>query len=252
MFSKLFGNNRKEATSTLDSKLESARQKLIADLNQKGMAYFVTQMANNNLYSDLLIERQKTSISSEDTISMQAYRQSNKLHSHNDKNELLKLLSNENFQIHKRNIYCCLASICSNTNDKDLFNLLVDSVSNERDERTIVSILSRLEDVKKDSTFNIDIIKRLAVEGSSDISHAAIKALANSLDPEVEGILLDEFKIANKHMKGIICSSLETVGSLKAISTLELFYKKTKDRGLKQTIENTINKIHEKAAADSR
>lgn len=248
MCSKLFGYIKKKFSTSIDSQIESARQKLISDFEQKGMANFILQMANRNLYSELLVERQKTSLSSEDTISMQAFRYSTKLRSEKDKNELLALLTNESYADHQRAIYGCLACICRNNNDKDLFKFLMDKLANEDDERTIITILSRLEDVKKDESFKIDIIKKFAIEGTSDISHAAIRALSNSTDPEVEDILLEEFKNASKHMKGIICRPLSTVGTAKSIPILESNYKKTRDSNLRMAIENAINRIREKSS----
>lgn len=231
---------------TLADKLEIAKQQLIFDLEKNGMEFLITKMADNGDYSELITERRKTidsSYSSSDSASWYAYRQSEKLNSQEDKEELLSLLTTEKYADFKKYIYCCLSSICSNTNDKDLFNFLIDKVQIEDDERIKVSILSRLSDVMKDSTYNIEPIKLLVKEGTGDESHAAIKALSNTNDPEVEDILLDEFKITSTHMKGMICGPLSTVGTLKSIPILKEAYKKTRDGGLRAEIDNTIYRI---------
>lgn len=237
---------RKESKlQTLSHKLEMDKQKIISDLENSGMEFLVTKMASNNECSDLIKERRKIDMtySSDDSVSFYAYRQSDKLNSVEDKKELLNLIEDSKFLEYKKYIYCCLSSICSNTNDKYLFNFLITKVQNEEDERTKVSILSRLANVIKDDGYNIEPIKTLVKEGTSDESHAAIKALSNSNDPEVEDILLDEFKITSTHMKELICGPLSTIGTLKSIPILKATYKKTRDGGLRIAIEDAIYKI---------
>jgi hypothetical protein len=234
---------------TLADKLEIAKQKLISDLEKNGMEFLIFKMASNEEYSELILERQniEVSYSSEDYVSWYAYRQSDKLNSAENKTELLRLLSNEKFSEYKQYIYCCLSSICSNTNDKGLFNFLIDKVQHEEDERIKVSILSRLEDVIKDSSYNIEPIKILVREGTSDESLAAIKALSNTNDAEVEDLLLDEFKITSTFIKGMICGPLSTVGTLKSIPILKEAYKKTRDGFLRMVIDDAVYKIETRA-----
>ncbi len=221
-------NKQDSKRMTLTDKLESAKHQLISELEKNGMEFLISKMASNDEYSELILERRKTDMtySSEDSISWYAYRQSDKLNSEADKSALLKLLLDEKYLEFKKYIYCCLSNICSNTNDKDLFNYLVEKIQQEDDESVRVSILSRLRNVIKDSNYNIEPIKTLVKEGTNDESHAAIKALSNTDDPEVEDILLDEFKITSTHMKGMICGPLSTVGTLKSIPILKEVYKK--------------------------
>ena len=245
-------NKQDSKPQTLADRLEVAKQQLISDLENNGMEYLISKMGSEDDYSDLIQERRRTidsSYSSTDSTSWYAYRQSDKLNSQDDKTELLSLLVNEKYADFKKYIYCCLSSICSNTNDKELFNFLIDKVQIEDDERIKVSILSRLSDVIKDSSYNIEPIKILVKEGTGDESHAAIKALANTNDPEVEDILLDEFKITSTHMKGMICGPLSTVGTLKSIPVLREAFKKTRDGGLRMSIDNAVYKIESRVKA---
>jgi len=230
---------------TLADKLEIARQKLISNLEKNGMEFLVVKMGSNDEYSELILERRKIDLSykSEDSVSWYAYGQSDKLHSDEDKAELLGLLTNEEYANYKKYIFCCLASICSNTNDKELFNFLIDKIQQEDDESTRVSILSRLQDIKKDLGYNIEPIKTLVRDGTEGETRAALRALSNTNDPEVEDIFLNEFKISDRHVKGTICGPLSTVGTLKSIPILKEAHKKTKDGGLRMLIENAINKI---------
>ncbi len=238
-------NKQDSKRMTLTDKLESAKHQLISELEKNGMEFLISKMASNDEYSELILERRKTDMnySSEDSISWYAYRQSDKLNSEADKSALLKLLLDEKYLEFKKYIYCCLSNICSNTNDKDLFNYLVEKILQEDDESVRVSILSRLRNVIKDSNYNIEPIKTLVKEGTNDESHAAIKALSNTDDPEVEDILLDEFKITSTHMKGMICGPLSTVGTLKSIPILKEVYKKTRDSFLRMVINDAVNKI---------
>jgi hypothetical protein len=244
-------NNQNSKPLTLEDKLEIAKQQLISDLEKNGMEFLINKMAIDDEYSELIQERRKTDLSytSEDSVSWYAYRQSDKLNSQADKKELFNLLANDKYSDYKKYIYCCLASICSNTSDKDLFNFLIVKVQEEDDESIRVSILSRLRDVIKDSSYNIEPIKMLVKEGTSSESHAAIKALSNTSDPEVEDILLEEFKIASTYMKGIICGPLSTVGTLRSIPILKETYKKTRDGFLRMVIDDAIYKIEGRTEA---
>lgn len=242
-------SNQKIKADDLADKLEIAKQKLISDLEKNGMEFLVTKMGDNNEYSELILERRKIdlSYSSEDSVSSYAYKQSDKLYSDEDKKELLELLRNEKFYNYKKYICCCLANICSNTNDKELFNFLIDKVQQEDDESTKISILSRLQDIKKDLGYNISPIKTLVKEGTEGETRAAIRALSNTIDPEVEEIFLNEFKISDRYMKGTICGPLSTVGTVKSIPILKEAHKRTRDGGLRMLIENAISRIEDRA-----
>ena len=242
-------NKQDSKPLTLADKLEIAKQQLISDLEKNGVEFLISKMVSDDEYSELILERRKTDMSygSEDSVSWYAYRQSDKLNSQEDKKELLELVTNEKYNDFKKYIYCCLSSICSNTNDKELFNYLVDKVQQEGDESIKVSILSRLRNVVKDSSYNIEPIKILVKEGTPDESHAAIKALSNTNDPEVEDILLDEFKITSTHMKGMICGPLATVGTLKSIPILKEAHKKTREGFLRMVIDDAVYKIEARA-----
>jgi hypothetical protein len=238
MIFNLFKRNKGQQKSgqSKQPSLEEDLQKLLLDLEKGDMKYLVKQMNNDNIYSELLHEKRKSEISGTDDISWYAYRQS----------ELLTLLSDEEYVDLKKYIYTCLANICSNNNDRELFNFLVDKILYEDDNNITASVLSRFREIKKDETFNIEPIKKLVAEGTYDVSHAAIKALSNTNDPQVEALLLDEFKIADKHMKGMICGPLSTVGSSKSIPVLKETYKSTRDSFLRWAIEEAIHKIEER------
>lgn len=246
-------NKPSSKTLTLEEKLELAKQELIADLEKNGMPFLISKMASNEEYSELILERRKIDLShsSKDSVSWYAFRRSEKLNSQEDKAELLKLLSDEKYLGFKEYIYWCLSSICSNTNDKGLFNFLVDRIQQEEEEILKVAILSQLSEVIKDASYNIVPIKILVADGTAKESHAAIKALSNTNDPEVEDLLLTEFKITSTHMKGMICGPLSTVGTLKSIPILKAAHKKTRDGFLRMFIDDAVYKIESRAKAST-
>jgi hypothetical protein len=234
----LFRNKEKE--------IEKAKQKLIYDLEHNGMKNLIRSMDCNEPYSPLIKERQlkKGNYSSEDDTSMIAYRVSDTLNEPKCKQELLQLLNDPDYQGYRKYILCCLTSLCSNTSDYDLFDFLLKQIQTEDDERIIVSILSRLDKIIKPRNKDISVIKHFLVEGTADTQRAAIKALSNSEDDEVEDLLLAEFKMADRHVKGLICTPLMSVATKKAIPILQMAYKQTREPFLRHQIECVLEKIN--------
>lgn len=230
-------------------KLAEEKQKLIYDLENGGIKNLIQKMNCNLPYSQLIIERQKKegSWKSDDDISTHAYKVSHNLKNPDDKQELLDLLKDNQFKSYKKSIFCCLSSLCSNTDDYELFDFLLNQIKVEENESIIISVLSRLGDIKKPPNINIEIIKKFVLEGTDGVRKAAIKALANSEDKDVETLLLEEFKINNTEIKRIICSTLYTVGTKKSIPVIESAYKRTRDFSLRYSIENVLEKINNKS-----
>lgn len=227
-----------------DAELAAIQRKLIAEMQEIDMRTLLIKMCCEDPISPIIVERNlKGHFSSEDKVSWFAMQRSFELSSEKDKAELLELLHDEAYSSQRSDIYRCLGSICGNTNDKELCNLLIRVIDITRDERTIVSILSRLQNVKKDDSINIEPIKKHLKEGNSDIILAAIRALAHTNDSEVEDLLLEEFKYANSNLKTTICITLESVGAEKAIPVLQKAYKRTRDQGLRMHIDDALAKI---------
>jgi HEAT repeat protein len=172
--------------------------------------------------------------------------QSNELRDPRDKEILLDMLTDPGFANAKKQVYMCLASLCGNLNDPTLFNFLMEKVKTEYDDSIKVVILSRMEIIEKDATYNLAPIKEALKEGTYDVMRAAARALSNAADPTAEDLLLAEFQTSDKHRKGTICGPLKTVGTTKSIPILREAYKKTRDGGLRATIEYTINAIEKR------
>jgi len=235
----LFGNHEKE--------IERAKSKLIYDLQHNGIKNLLINMDRHETYSPFIDQRRsKGSYDSEDHISMIAYRVSTTLSDPNYKQELLQLLNDSEFDAYRKYIFWCLASLCSNTNDYELFDFLLEQIEIERDESIIVAVLSRLDKIVKPKDKDISVIKKYLVEGTADTQRAAIKALSNSKHEEVEDLLLNEFKIADRHVKGMICTPLFSVATTKAIPILQTAYKQTRDPFLRHQIECVLDEINKR------
>jgi erythromycin esterase-like protein len=239
-----FGNGKKQ--------LEKAKQQLVFDLETKGIRHLLHQMNNNQVYDELILEKQrKGNYSSADSVSWYAYQHSYTLHLASDKTELLQLLHDPAFADQKKNIYGCLACLCDNTSDKELFNFLMAELRKNKDENIQVVVFSRLRNIKKDESFDIVPIKTALKEGTIDVMRAAIRALANCTAAGVEDLLIDEFKYADRHLKASIANSLATTGTNKCIPFLQQAYKSTRDGALRGSIDYAMEKIAERNRASS-
>ena len=227
--------------------LEKTKQELLADLSAKGIRNLVEQMENEAPYSPLIAERIKSgSWSSEDSVSWHAFQYSNTLSSPDDKKELLQLLSDPAYADKRLNIFRCLACLCSNTQDLELFQFLMQVVDKEDDDHILVSILSRLRDMKKPAGINLAPLKRLLSEGTGQSRVAAAMALRHTNDPEVETLLLDEFKWSGKETQSRLCLTFESIGTKQSIPALRAAWKKTRDRAFRMDLERVIAAIEER------
>ena len=225
--------------------IEQARQQLFAELAAKGMRNLVDQMDNNVLFSPLIGEARDKSIAynAADMVSWQALEFSKTLRSVDDKRELMQLLSDPGYAGKRIHILRCLANICNNTQDLDLFELFMQIIDKEDDDGVIVSILARIDDVKKPAHVNIAPLKKLLVEGTFQSRMAAAKALRHTNDPEVETLVLEEFTISDKDTQRRFCLTLESIGTKRSIPTLKEALKKTRDKGFRSYLERAITAI---------
>lgn len=240
MLFNLFRNKEKE--------LEKAKTKLVYELENNGIENLVKQMGNNEVYSPIIGERREKELSwsSTDLVSWYAYRASEKLSNPEIKTRLIELLADKEYNQYRRYIFSCLANLCSNTSDYRLYDFLICNLEKEDDENIIISVLSQLETLPKPKALDMNFIKHLAKEGSYNTQRAAIKALSLCEDDEVEDLLLEEFKISDRQIQSSICVPLRSVGTNKAIPILKDAHKKTRDYGLKGSIEYTIAEIEKR------
>jgi len=163
-----------------------------------------------------------------------------------EKGQLMEKLAAETSPVTRQNIFYGLSHLCHNTNDKDLFQFLMEKVEKE-DESCRRNILMGIQDMEKGRDFNIEPLKRMAQEGSRSSYWGAILALRNTHDPEVERILLSLFEeTSDKSKRVLVCLTLKSTGTEKCIPILKEAYKKTRDNSLKWDIEEAISGIEER------
>ena len=227
-----------------DKKIDKARLALIESLNKGDIENLLNQMGNTNIFSDLLIKKRQAQTSNTDEISWYAYRRAEDLSLSSDKEQLIKRLNNESNDSKRRHIYFCLAHYCKNTNDKSLFNFLMDCLESEKNNDCKLSILIGILYMPKSKDLNIEPIKKLTKTRNRDLKINSIIALQQTNDEQVENLLLSLFiETKDNHTKSIIINTLETTGTEKSIPYLKESYKKTRDYGLRGDIERTIEKI---------
>ncbi|MEZ4772422.1 MAG: HEAT repeat domain-containing protein [Bacteroidia bacterium] len=228
-----------------EKKLEEAILKLETDLRNNDLRFLVEVMASDEIYSPLLHQRRQTEISSKDYISWYGYRRAEKLESENDKQTLLSFLDDNKLQSKKRHVYFALAHLCKNRTDDQLFNFLMNRLEEEKDPDFKIAILIGIESMDKTaSSINIEPIKTLAKGRSRELKIKAICALQKTNDTDVEPLLLKIFEgTKDSHIKNMICTPLETVGSEKSIPVLNKAYKNTRDYILRDGIERTLEEI---------
>ncbi|MFY7669505.1 hypothetical protein ACOSP6_00320 [Tenacibaculum sp. MEBiC06402] len=230
---------------SLDKKVEEDKKRLLSELKSADIKTLIIQMDNNEPISENIVKKQKRDMSfgSEDSPSWFAYRVSDELSDKNQKTELIKLLSDEEFEKHKKHILRCLSSLCVNNQDYELFDFLISSIKQSNNEDFITTVLSRLRDLKKPETLNIEFLKFLLTDGTYQNRIDALSGLQNSQHSDIEELLIQEFKRADQHTKEMICATLRTTGTDKCFEVLDEEYKRTRSNTLKYFIESAKEKI---------
>lgn len=233
---------------SLDEKVEEDRKKLLERLNSSDIRSLIMEMGNNKPFSDNVVKKQKrdSSFGSEDWASWYAYRISDELKDPKLIPQLIELLDETEFAKYKKYVLRCLSSLCVNTEDYELFGFLISHLEQLGDEETITTVLSRLDKLNKPANLNIDYLKYLLKEGTYQNRIDALNALSNSQHPDLEGLLIQELKTADKHTKGMIFATLRSTGTRKSIETLEDEFKRTRSNDLKCFIESAINEINQR------
>lgn len=230
-----------------EKKLEEAKNKLIKDLENGDIDFVLEKMESDEIYSPLLNETRKTFVSSEHDVRRYAFERASRYHSQSDKVQLLEKLASETHPGRRSNLFFCLAHLCSNTLDTELFNFLMERIETE-DNDSKRSILLGIQDMNKASDLNIEPLKKLAQSNYSELYWGAIFALRFTQDSEVEGLLLSLFEDTNnKGKKGVICATLRSIGTTQSIPILNAAYNKTRDNSLRHDIELAIQYIQERS-----
>lgn len=237
-----------ELFKSLDKKVKEDKERLVSELKSADIKTLIIQMNNNEPISKNIVNKQKRDMSfeSEDSPSWFAYRISDELSDINQKPELIKLLTDKEFEKYKKNVLRCLTSLCVNTQDYELFDILISAIKQSEDEETITTVLTRLGDLRKPKSLNIEFLKYLFINGTYQNRIDALSSLENSEHPEIEELLIKEFNKSDTHTKGMICATLRTTGTEKCFEVLDEEYKRTRSNTLKNFIESAKEEINKR------
>lgn len=237
-----------ELFKSLDKKVEEDKERLVSELKSADIKTLIIQMDNNEPISKNSVKKQKRDMSfgSEDTPSWFAYRVSDELRDKNLKPELIKLLSDKEFEKYKKYVLSCLASLCVNTQDYELYDFLISVIKESDNEDFVTTVISRLRDLRKPKTLNIDFLKILLTKGTYQNRIVALSGLQNSEHPDIEDLLIKEFNTSDQHTKMMICATLRSTGTDKCFETLDIEYKRTRSNDLKYFIESAKEEINER------
>ncbi len=238
---------------SLDEKVEEDKEKLISMLKSCDIKTLIFQMGNNEPISNNIIKKQKRDMrfGSTDSPSWFAFRISDELSDKNLKTPLIQLLSDPTFSDYKKYVLRCLSSLCVNTKDFELFDLLISNLKQMDDEEMITTVLSRLDELKKPKNLNIDYLKHLLINGNYQNRIDALRALKNCEHSDIEDLLLQEFKTSDQHTKEMICATLRSTGTKKSLDILQSEFKRTRSNDLKHFIESAIEEINKQENSSS-
>jgi hypothetical protein len=234
-----------ELFKSLDRKVEEDVKRLVAELKSADIRTLIVQMDNNEPISKNIVKKQQRdmSFSSSDTPSWFAYRVSDELTDKSLKPVLINLLSDKQFERYKGYVLRCLASLCVNTEDYELYDFLISAVKQIDSEEVTTTVFSRLRDLRKPATLDIEYLKYLLVNGTYQNRIDALTGLQNSEHSDVEELLIQEFKVSDQHTKAMICATLRTTGSEKCFEVLDSEYRRTRSNDLKYFIRSAKEEI---------
>jgi len=233
---------------SLDEKVKEDKDNLISKLKSSDAKTLIIEMGSKNFISNNIIKKQKRdqSFGSEDYSSWFAYRVSDELSDITLKPELIELLKDKDFFQYKQYVLRCLSSLCVNCKDYELFDFLISELKKTDKEEVITTVLSRLNELRKPSTLNIDFLKQLLLTGTYQNRIDALNALKNSEHKDLEEILILKLKTSDQHTKCMICATLRSTGTIKSLETLKAEFKRTRSNDLKYFIQSAIDEINER------
>lgn len=239
---------------SLDEKVKEDKENLISKLKCSDAKTLIIEMGNNNPISNNIIKKQKRdqSFGSEDFPSWYAYRISDELSDINLKSQFIELLKDEDFFQYKKYVLRCLSSLCVNCKDYELFDFLISELKKNDEEEVITTVLSRLNELRKPTTLNIDYLKQLLLTGTYQNRIDALNALKNAEHKDLEEILILKFNTSDQHTKCMICATLRSTGTIKSVETLKAEFKRTRSNDLKYFIQSAIEEINKRENSETK
>ena len=225
-------------------------EKLKEKLAKMPVEDLLSEMTNNNYYFPYNIWKKyfdKKSIESGKWISWFATRQAEKINDINQAETLKVKIENKNENIEiRRKSFFCLGHLSKNTNNKELFEYLINNLKSESEEIQ-ETIFASIRNAEKPIEYDLSPIIEILKNGKIGMKTSAAIALKYSENPEIELILLNSFQNEkNKHLQEMIASTLRTLGTEKSLYILEKKLKIAKGRDYKYFIKSAIEGIKER------
>lgn len=199
-------------------------------------------MAFMNNYLIDLIERmlddewRDDMVSSEDTVSYQAFREAEKLNDVACIADLKAYIENEQDNKHRKCAYFILTKIVKNTHDENALQFLIHQLKIEKNNNSLITLLSALVEVNKPSHIDLQPIFELIhhhqgeyesyLEDDEHVKSHAIYALKHSQNRKVEPLILNIMQAleSSDDFRLWYCFQvLQTVGTTLSLSVMERF-----------------------------
>jgi hypothetical protein len=236
----------------IDEEIGKDVNNLVVILENCGIDYLLECMQCDEYVSSYIPQKQQETRtqSSTDNKLWYAYQRAQKINSPSDKIALLIKLKNENDIKKKDIIYYCLAHYCGNTNDVEVFNLLMDklSIENKSIQQTIIGGLSNF---KSSNDVNLNPVFKLVSSKSDLLKAKAISLLGNlkgKRTSEAELLIISIFNNANRNtfIKDICIYALAKIGTKDSLELLIKAFKKAPPSEYKSGIVDAIRTIKDR------
>jgi HEAT repeat protein len=182
-------------------------------------------------------------VSSDKSVSWAAHREAEQLRDISMVDELVGVAASDTAKGRRAACHFIIGKIGANVQNARCARVLLDLLSTERDKHNIAFILDRVGEISKPSTFDLSAVYALLDDPRWRVRHAAIQALRNSQNEEVETRLLRHLSSTDDPHDQTYCHSvLNRSGTARSIPTLEANLKSRK-RDVKQSAEAALRAI---------
>jgi HEAT repeat protein len=188
-------------------------------------------------------------MSSANSVSWAAHREAEQLRDLSMVDELVEAAASDKAKPRRAACYFVIGKIGGNVQDARCARVLLDLLNTERDKHNIASILERVAEISKPSTFDLSSVYALLEDPRWRVRHAAIQALRNSQGEEVETHLLRHLASSDDPYDQTYCHSvLNYLGTVRSIPLLEANLKSRK-RDVKMSAEAALRAIRSRGGA---
>jgi HEAT repeat protein len=186
-------------------------------------------------------------VSSANSVSRAAHREAEQLRDASMVDELASLAATDRAKSRRAACHFVIGKIGGNLRDSRCARVLLDLLNSESDKHNIASILERVAEISKPSAFDLARVYELLEDSRWRVRHAAIQALGNSQNEEVETRLLQHLAFTDDPYDQTYCHAvLNHLGTERSIPALEVNLKSRK-RDVKQSAEAALRAIRSRS-----